>query len=67
MTVTPSELEAMFAEIDAMQWTCGHANGSCCLECYRILADKARQLAEENLELRAALAEATMRGYSQER
>lgn len=35
------------------EWTCGHSAGSMCQECYRILARKAHELAEENLELRS--------------
>lgn len=33
-------------------WTCGHTAGAVCAECYRELAAKAHDLAEENIELR---------------
>ena len=35
------------------EWSCGHVAGDMCQECYRALAAKANELAEENLELRA--------------
>jgi len=34
------------------EWTCGHVGGAMCAECYRILAAKAHELAEDNLRLR---------------
>jgi hypothetical protein len=37
------------------QWTCGHEAGATCAECYRDLAAKAHDLAEENARLRAEL------------
>jgi hypothetical protein len=36
-------------------WTCGHHAGAMCAECWRELAAKAIELAEENLRLRAEL------------
>jgi hypothetical protein len=35
------------------EWTCGHHASAMCAECYRILAQRANELAEENLILRA--------------
>ena len=37
------------------EWTCGHVAGSMCAECYRILAQVAHGIAEENRELRDEL------------
>jgi len=37
------------------QWTCGHVAGAVCAECYRLLAQKAHELAEENQRLRDEL------------
>lgn len=36
------------------EWTCGHTAGSMCVECYRLLAARAHELAEENLKLRGS-------------
>jgi len=33
-------------------WTCGHKADAMCAECYRLLALKAHELAEENQRLR---------------
>jgi|SRR5262245_9959494 len=35
----------------ASEWTCGHVAGSMCAECYRLLAERANQLAREHMEL----------------
>lgn len=35
-----------------MEWTCGHHATAVCSECYRLLAKKAHELAEENMRLR---------------
>lgn len=40
-------------------WTCGHVASWVCAECFRELAAKAHQLAEENLMLRDRVAELT--------
>jgi len=37
------------------KWTCGHVGGAMCAECYRILAWRAHELAEENLRLHQEL------------
>lgn len=34
-------------------WTCGHVAGAMCAECYRLLAQRAHELAEEVIERRA--------------
>jgi len=34
------------------EWTCGHVAGAMCQECYRLLAQRAHELAEENLRLK---------------
>lgn len=34
------------------EWSCGHVGGAQCAECYRALARRAHQLADENQELR---------------
>jgi len=33
-----------------VEWTCGHTAGAHCAECYRILAWRAHELAEEAIE-----------------
>jgi len=38
------------------EWTCGHVAGAVCAECYRLLAQKAHELAEENQRLRDEIA-----------
>jgi len=38
------------------EWTCGHVAGAMCAECYRLLAQRANALAEENERLRDELA-----------
>ena len=43
------------------EWTCGHASGAVCAECYRILASRANELARENLDLRERLASRPLR------
>ena len=35
------------------EWTCGHVSGAMCAECFRVLARRANELAEENLSFRA--------------
>jgi len=39
------------------EWSCGHTAGAMCQECYRLLAARAHELAEENLGVREALQE----------
>jgi hypothetical protein len=34
------------------EWSCGHVAGSVCAECFRLLAAKAHELAEENIRLK---------------
>lgn len=34
------------------EWSCGHICGSMCQECFRLLAARAHELAEENMRLR---------------
>jgi hypothetical protein len=34
-----------------VEWSCGHNAGATCRECYRALAWRAHELAEENLRL----------------
>jgi hypothetical protein len=48
-------LEDLLPAGTAAEWTCGHTGGAHCAECYRILARRAHQLAEENMELRATV------------
>jgi outer membrane murein-binding lipoprotein Lpp len=43
--------------MSAAEWSCGHVAGSMCAECYRELAAKAHELAEDNDSLRDQLAE----------
>jgi hypothetical protein len=43
------------------EWSCGHASGAVCADCYHILAGRANELARENLELRARLASRPVR------
>jgi len=40
------------------EWTCGHTAGAVCAECYRLLAQRANQLAEEHMRTLEALEEA---------
>jgi len=42
-----------FAAGDPVEWICGHQAGACCATCHAELAQKAHELAEENLEFRA--------------
>jgi len=49
------------------QWTCGHVAGAMCAECYRLLAQKAHELAEENSRLRDARADDQQRLFHYER
>lgn len=37
------------------EWTCGHVASAMCAECYRLLAARANELAEENLDLRSQM------------
>jgi hypothetical protein len=37
------------------EWSCGHHAGAVCAECYRQLAWRAHELAEENFRLREEL------------
>jgi hypothetical protein len=39
------------------EWSCGHTAGAVCAECYRRLANKANELAEEVQALRDQVAE----------
>ena len=39
------------------EWSCGHVSRPMCAECYRLLALRAKELAAENLELRAKVEE----------
>jgi len=32
------------------EWTCGHVAGAVCGECYRLLAQRANQLAQEHMQ-----------------
>jgi hypothetical protein len=41
-------------------WSCGHVAQSMCGECYRLLAQRANELAQENQRLREQLVEAQM-------
>ena len=50
-----ARLEDFLAPHQQVEWTCGHFAGAVCAECYRILAARAHELAEENLRLRDAL------------
>lgn len=43
------------------EWSCGHTAGAVCAECYRRLAAKANELAEEVYRLRALVAECMTR------
>lgn len=38
------------------EWTCGHVGGAQCAECYRALARRAHELADENQKLRGVVA-----------
>jgi hypothetical protein len=38
------------------EWTCGHVGGAHCAECYRALARRAHELADENQKLRGVVA-----------
>jgi hypothetical protein len=49
-----TKLEDLLPDTEA-EWTCGHVGGVVCRECYRLLAAKAHELAEENERLREAL------------
>lgn len=51
-----SRLEDLLPPGTEAVWTCGHVGGAHCAECYRILARRAAELAEENLALREELA-----------
>lgn len=51
-------LEDLLPPASEAEWTCGHVAGAVCAECYRILAAKANELAEENIRLREELADA---------
>ena len=54
--VSLAEFRRLAKVLDSLEqnqeWTCGHAAGSMCAQCYQNLALKAHELAEENLELR---------------
>jgi hypothetical protein len=40
-------LEDLLPSKSEIEWTCGHVGGAVCAECYRILARRAHELAEE--------------------
>jgi hypothetical protein len=50
-------LEDLLPPKTEAEWTCGHVGGAMCVECYRILAARAHELAEENLQLRERVAD----------
>lgn len=47
-----TRLEDLLPPNTEAEWTCGHVGSAMCAECYRILASKAHDLAEENLQLK---------------
>jgi Zn ribbon nucleic-acid-binding protein len=47
-----TKLEDLLPAGTQAEWTCGHIAGAVCAECYRQLAQKAHELAEENIRLR---------------
>lgn len=52
-----ARLEDMLPPGTEAEWTCGHRGGAVCAECYRLLASKAHELAEEVHKLRDAIEE----------
>ena len=42
----------------AEEWTCGHTAGAMCQECYRLLAERAHVLAEQNIRLNKQVSDA---------
>lgn len=46
------------------EWTCGHHAGAMCASCYRLLAQRAHELAQENFALKEARANAGLDGFN---
>jgi hypothetical protein len=46
------KLEDLLPPNTEAEWTCGHIAGAVCAECHRILAQRANELAVENIRLR---------------
>ena len=47
-----TRLEDLLPPKTEAEWSCGHVAGAVCAECYRQLAQRANELAEENQRLR---------------
>jgi DNA-binding transcriptional regulator PaaX len=62
-----TKLEDLLPPGTEAEWTCGHVAGAMCAECYRILAERAHELAEENQRLRDNIAQDQQRLFHYER
>jgi len=56
MAVT--RLEDLLPPDTEAEWSCGHVAGAVCAECWRLLAQRAHELAEENQRLRDMIEDA---------